>query len=201
MFQAGQRFGLAAEASRLARAGDGGLEHLEGRQPLHAQVPRLVDHPHAAVADFAEDLVARDDRQRRARRDGGLRVVGDRPPSGGRRIVHQHRLMHFKVGLELVGEFREAAARTPPGGAPRPDGREAGFHDKSGRGRRHRPRPAPAAGRGTASTAGRSPAPPAAALVIEQVVHRLPAAAAFGRRLVRRACGPCRSSMTPLVQT
>ncbi len=58
--QPGGRLGLAAEAGPLLGPGQGaGPDDLQGHQPPQGQLPRLVDHAHAAPAQFAQHLVAR----------------------------------------------------------------------------------------------------------------------------------------------
>src|SRR5262249_33317498 len=46
---------LLGRGSELSRQ-----HHLQGRQPVEAAVPRLVDHPHAAATDLGQDLVVPD---------------------------------------------------------------------------------------------------------------------------------------------
>ena len=61
----GDRLGLGAEAGQLLRAGiRAGQDHLQGDDAVQAELPRLVDDAHAAVAQHFQDLVAGDLRQR-----------------------------------------------------------------------------------------------------------------------------------------
>ena len=43
---------------------DTGQDHLDGHQPVQALLPGLVDDAHAAAAEFRQDLVTLDDRDR-----------------------------------------------------------------------------------------------------------------------------------------
>ena len=99
MFETGERLGFGAETGRLARAGGGGPEHFQGRQPVQADAPRLVDHAHGAGTDLAQDLVARHHRRRRR---GGRRPPAHRGvlPAG----QAHHRFVDLEMRPKLVGE-------------------------------------------------------------------------------------------------
>src|SRR5580704_1179196 len=59
MLQMGDGLGFDAETGQRLRAGEAaGEDHFEGAKAIEARLPRLVDHPHAAPAQLAEDLVA-----------------------------------------------------------------------------------------------------------------------------------------------
>jgi hypothetical protein len=64
MLHLGDGFGFGAEAGQVLRAGVHARQHhLQRHQPIQAQLPRLIDDPHAAVADHLEDFEAGDVRQ------------------------------------------------------------------------------------------------------------------------------------------
>ena len=72
VLQAGDHLGLAAEAAALLLGGIGvGEEHLQRHHPIEADLPGQVDHPHAAPAQLADDLVAGNGRKPIGRRGRG----------------------------------------------------------------------------------------------------------------------------------
>ncbi len=90
MLQAGDRFGLGPEALQLLAARDGAAQdHLEGDQAFELGLLGLVDDAHAAAAQFADEGVARDGRQRRC---------DPRPVRQGRVAVRLRRDIHRTTG-------------------------------------------------------------------------------------------------------
>src|SRR5262249_24411118 len=78
---------LEQEAFAVGVRPGGGVDHLQGDDPAGADLPGLVDDPHAALAEDAEDLVAGNLRRRRGRAGGGAGEGGrrlGRRPAGGR---------------------------------------------------------------------------------------------------------------------
>ena len=85
-----------------------GQDHLEGDHPTQADLPRLVDHPHAAAAQHVQDFVAFDVRQLGgapgpvrsvSRLDRGVGVGGSRETVGGLlRLFGESRLGDGGVG-------------------------------------------------------------------------------------------------------
>jgi DNA invertase Pin-like site-specific DNA recombinase len=80
VLQTGNGFNLGLEASPLRRRGvPARQQHFQRDQPLQAGLTRLVDHAHAAAAQFAEDLIAWNARKSvPTRMMGGRWRVGDR---------------------------------------------------------------------------------------------------------------------------
>ena len=107
-------------------------DHLQRHHPAAGHLPGLVDHPHAAAAQGAEDLVAGDDRQpRRARALGGHqqpgRHPGDRVRQGtggrGHRFVRPVRAVSSSgVGVPPPPRTRDrrSRGRTTGKGSPPP---------------------------------------------------------------------------------
>src|SRR5262249_29921299 len=79
---AGDGLCLGAEARQLVGAGvRSGQDHLEGHESFEGGLPRLVNHPHAAASQFAEDLIAADSGRHRG--GGGRRRRGGHGGGGG----------------------------------------------------------------------------------------------------------------------
>jgi hypothetical protein len=58
MVQIGGRLRFGVKAFDLRFAGELASEdHLQSHQPIEADLPGLVNHPHAAAGDFAEQLI------------------------------------------------------------------------------------------------------------------------------------------------
>jgi hypothetical protein len=115
VLQAGDRLGLPAEAGQFLRELDARPHHLQGHDALEPEMPRLVDDAHAAVAEDAQDLVARYVRYRHA---------------GARRGCSWHQLgPHLVPGL---GERLAAGLRR--GRRRRGDGTHCGFPPAGTRG-------------------------------------------------------------------
>ena len=89
VLDAGGQLRLAAEPLPLGfRREAAGQDHLQGHQPPEAAMPGLVDHPHPAPSDLAEDgVLAHVPGRRRARRGLALAVRGvpGLPEQGERR--------------------------------------------------------------------------------------------------------------------
>jgi hypothetical protein len=59
--QSRDRFRLDPEPVQVLRPGlDAGPDHLQGNQAVQLLLSRLVDHPHAAVAQLCQDVIAGD---------------------------------------------------------------------------------------------------------------------------------------------
>ncbi len=58
VLDAGRRTRLGVKAQHMRRRSQAAAEdHLDGNQPVEVLLPCLVDHPHAASAQFAQQLV------------------------------------------------------------------------------------------------------------------------------------------------
>src|SRR5262249_51469420 len=99
-----------------------GQDHLQGRQPPEAELPRLVDDPHGAAAQLAEDFIARDQARRPARRrslpPGHPAECAARPPPGRRAPV--------RVRDRLLEALEERRVELEPAGDRPGPGRGAG---------------------------------------------------------------------------
>ena len=74
----GRRPGLGQEPGEPVRSDVGAAQdHLQGDRTVERLVPGLVDDPHPAAAQHAEDLVPRDDRPRRRAGRGRDGCAGD----------------------------------------------------------------------------------------------------------------------------
>src|SRR5581483_3581719 len=109
MLQTGDSFSLAAKTlDDLAAGMAAGENHLERHQAIEAELPRLVDHAHAAAAQFLENLVTRDDAPAGAgRRTAAASAFADRGRPCGTRgaACAQRTLTACFLGARAVAEL------------------------------------------------------------------------------------------------
>ena len=98
VMQMGRRLGLVAETlEMLGVEGGGERQHLQGDAPAERELDRLVDDPHAAAADLADDLEV-------AQRLAGDGVVGGGVVRLDGCEVRGARLMHEVESREAIVE-------------------------------------------------------------------------------------------------
>jgi hypothetical protein len=90
-----RRLGLALEArEQPAVLAHRGWQDLERHSPVQADLPRLVDHTHAAAAQLAQDLEL-------------AQAAGLGGPGLGRRLDHRDELEETPQGVGVLGVPRE----------------------------------------------------------------------------------------------
>src|SRR5437879_13358425 len=84
MIQGRRGLGLALKAGeRLRVAGDVFREKFEGDEAMQARVFSLIDHAHAATAEFFDDAVVRDGLADHCKLSGPFRVASSYGCAGG----------------------------------------------------------------------------------------------------------------------
>ncbi len=154
VLQAGDRFGLGAEAGYLPFAGVfAGQDHLQGHQTVELALPGLVDDAHAAAAQFVQQFVVADVTDFRAqRRADKRRLTGGQRRRLRRSMETRYALFRFRplrrrrrrkaqrlrqlIDPVVVGEegFQLARQLRMAGEQLSPVGRAAGVHGLQVRG-------------------------------------------------------------------